>query len=140
MKSHTRKRRGDANLASEFFVASQLYRLGYLATITMGHTKEIDLVIMNHEGRIATIDVKGLKGKTSWIVMPKRRESDHFFVFVNYRGKFSDLSVRPEVYIVPSLEIDEILEPWKGKPEVTGIEYRTIKDSKYRDAWELLLG
>ena len=35
----------NTNLAAEFYVASQLFRLGYIVTITLGHTKEIDLIV-----------------------------------------------------------------------------------------------
>ena len=36
----------NTNLASEFYVASLLFRLGYAVTITLGHTKEIDLIVV----------------------------------------------------------------------------------------------
>ena len=51
----------NTNLAAEFFVASQLFRLGYTVTITLGNTKEIDLLVAHPDGRTVTIDVKGLK-------------------------------------------------------------------------------
>ena len=70
---------GETNLASEFYVASQIFRLGYNATITLGHTKEIDLVVTHPDGRFITIDVKGSKWKTSWPLKLKRKRKDHFF-------------------------------------------------------------
>ena len=126
------------NLTSEYFVASQLLRLGYVVTITLGQTKEIDLLVANPDGRTRTIDVKGLKDTTNWPLKPKLRREEHFFVLVNYRGKLTDPSFMPEVFVVPSLEIETLLSPWSGKPEVTCVEYRKIKGSRYQCAWDLL--
>lgn len=139
MANKNKKRKvGDANLASEFYVASQLYRLGYTATITLGHTKEIDLVVVHPDGRTITIDVKGLKDTTNWPLNPKLKSKEHFYILVNYRNKFGDLSFRPEVFVIPSLEIDNMLVSWTGIPEVKCVEYKNVKNSKYKDAWELL--
>lgn len=139
MADKNKKRKaGDTNLASEFYVASQLYRLGYTATITLGHTKEIDLVVVHPDGRTITIDVKGLKDTTNWPLTPKLKSTQHFYILVNYKGKLGDLSFRPEVFVIPSLEIDKVLVPWTGVPEVKCVEYKNVKNSKYKDAWELL--
>jgi len=59
------KKLEDTNLASEFYIASQLHRLGYITVLALGHTKEIDLVAIHPDGRTATIDVKGLKNTTN---------------------------------------------------------------------------
>ena len=139
MANKNKKRKlGDANLASEFYVASQLYRLGYTATITLGHTKEIDLVVVHPDGRTITIDVKGLKDTTNWPLNPKLKSEEHFYILINYKNKFGDVSFRPEVFVIPSLEIDNMLVSWAGITEVKCVEYKNIKNSKYKDAWELL--
>ena len=137
-KNNKKKKPGNTNLASEFYVASQLYRLGYVATITLGHTKEIDLLVAHPDGRVITIDVKGLKNTTNWPLQPKLKSKAHFYILVNYKNKLGDLSFYPEVFVIPSLEVDNVLSPWAGKPEVTCVEYKNIRNSKYKDAWELL--
>lgn len=48
-----------SNLAAEFHVASCLLRLGYLLSLTLGNTKEIDLRAHHPDGWTATIDAKG---------------------------------------------------------------------------------
>lgn len=126
------------NLASEFYVASQLFRLGYVVTVTLGHTKEIDLIVAHPDGRTITIDVKGLKNTTNWPLKPKLKSKNHFYVLVSYRNKFGDLTVPPDVFVVPSLEVEKILHPWSGKPDVTCVGYKDIKESKYKNAWGLL--
>ena len=55
----------NTNLASEFYITYLLFRLGYNVTITLGHTKEIDLIVTDAEGRKVSIDVTGLVGKTN---------------------------------------------------------------------------
>ena len=128
----------NTNLASEFFVASQLFRLGHNVTITLGKTKEIDLVVMNKQGKVVTIDVKGLKNKTNWPVNPKLISKNHYYVFVSYLNKFSSLDKEPEIFIVPSNRIKQLLGRWTGNPNVNALGYRKIKNTKYKNAWGLL--
>ena len=128
----------NTNLASEFFVASQLFRLGYMVTLTLGHTKEIDLIVTHPKGRVVTIDVKGLKNTTNWPLKPKLKKRDHFYVLVCYRNEFSNLHSQPDVFVVPSLEIKKVLSPWSGSRDMTGVSYRRIKKKNYKDGWHLL--
>ncbi len=131
-----REKGGETNLASEFYVASQLFRLGYNATITLGHTKEIDLVVTHPDEQIITIDVKGTRWKTSWpLKPPKRVRKDHFFVFLYYKV-FEDLDVPPEVFVVPARQIKRLVEDWV----IPGVPYNRLKNSRYEDAWGLLFG
>ena len=72
------KKSEDTNLASEFYVASQLYRLGYVTVLTLGHTKEIDLVAIHPDGRTVTIDVKGLKNTNlRWTPLSRHKIAVH---------------------------------------------------------------
>jgi len=96
MQKKSKRQSGNTNLASEFYVASQLFRLGYEVTITLGHTKEIDLIVINPtNGKTITIDVKGLKNKSNWPLTPQLKRKDHFYVLVNYCNKFNDLDLNP---------------------------------------------
>jgi hypothetical protein len=128
----------NTNLAAEFYIASQLFRLGYIVTITLGHTKEIDLIVAHPDGRTCTIDVKGLKNTTNWPLNLKLKKKDHFFVLVSYLNKFDQIEVSPDVFVVPSLYVDNLLTKWTGRPEVTCIGYGKLKNSKFRNAWHLL--
>lgn len=134
----TRGRNQTTNLAAEFFVASQLYRQGYIVTITLGHTKEIDLIIAHPDGRTVTIDVKGLKNKTNWPLKPKLIQRDHFFVLVSYVNQYHDVTTQPEVYVVLSRKVKSLLGGWSGRPEVTAVGYNRVKDGPFKDAWDLL--
>lgn len=125
----------NTNLASEFFIASQLFRLGYIVTITLGHTKEVDLIVVNKEGKKVSIDVKGLVGRTNWPLKPKLIRDDHFYILVTHKDKFNDLNTIPEVYIIPSIEINNLITEWKNR---SGVTYKALRNSKYENAWDLL--
>jgi hypothetical protein len=128
----------NTNLAAEFYIASQLFRLGYTVTITLGHTKEIDLFVGDQRGRVIPIDVKGLKNTTNWPVKPKLISKTHYFILVCYKNKFNEPSSAPEVFIIPSRKINPLLGKWSGNPNVTAIGYSKIRNSKYKNAWKLL--
>ena len=128
----------NTNLSAEFFIASQLFRKGYVVAVTYGNTKEIDLVVHNAKGKMITIDVKGLKNSTNWPVKKRKEHRNHYYILVNYKNKLADLDSFPEVYIIPGIEIKKYLSPWSGRPEVTAVAYSKVKESKYKDAWDLL--
>jgi hypothetical protein len=128
----------NTNTASELFVASQLSRLGYAVTITFGSTKVIDLMVAHSDGRMISIDVKGLKNKTNWPLTLKLKSKTHFFVLVSYLNKFRELTENPEVFVIPSIEIEKVLGAWSGNRSVTAVSYSKVKNSKYKDAWHLI--
>src|SRR5947209_19861515 len=98
----------NTNLAAEFYVLSLLHRLGYEANLTLGNKKSVDIVVVRDAGDAATVDVKGLAGKTSWPVDNlKEGKPNHFVVFVCFLGKIKDLTVVPEVYVMPSVRVAE---------------------------------
>ncbi len=133
-----RDRTQNTNLAAEFHVASQLFRLGYTTTVTLGHTKEIDLIVAHPDGRTVTIDVKGLKNKTNWPLAPKLISKNHFYVLVTYLNKFENVSSEPEVFVIPSTRVKSLLSRWSGRPDITAVAYSRVRDSKYKDAWYVL--
>ena len=114
------KIRQSSNLAAEYYVASILFRLGYVVTVTFGNTKEIDLIVHDPQTHdTVTVDVKGLKNTTNW-VMPKNpcQRPDHFYILVTFKNKFGDLDSVPEVYTLPSEEVTKLWVPWVRKKSV----------------------
>lgn len=139
----------NTNLASEFYVLSMLYRLGINAHLTLGNKKSVDIVIENGK-KIITIDVKGMIGKTIFLMDNFTKEANnHYFVFVTYLGKINDYSIIPEVYIVPSNDINkeqkllnnETLLYINNKKNRRGVSYSKIKklSKKYKDRWDYLV-
>ena len=82
----------NTNLAAEYYVLSMLYRKGLDAHLTLSNKKSIDIIIEKEDGRLITVDVKGLAGKICWPMDNFTKEhKSHFIVLVSflmYRVKF----------------------------------------------------
>ncbi len=128
----------NTNLASEYLILSMLYRLGLDAYITLGNKKSIDIIVKN-KNRTLTIDVKGLSGKTLFPLDNfKDKEENHFIVFVSYLNKIDDCSSSPEIYIVPSDEI-ELLMYRNPKGNRKGINLSALrKEKRHLNNWDSL--
>jgi hypothetical protein len=132
----------NSNLAGEFHVLSMLHRLGADATLTLGNKKSVDIVVVRAAGDTVTVDVKALAGKTSWPVDNFRGGKErHFLALVCFLGKIEDLATVPEIYIVPSNDIDGLMYKAPGGRKV--VELRIIRRTgdKYRgtEAWRQLI-
>jgi len=132
-----RKKTSDTSLASEYFVASQLARLGYLVEVTREHFPGIDLFVAHPDGRTVSIDVKGGKNKSNWPVQAVTVRPD-FYVFVAYAGKFYELDKQPpDVFVVPSTIAHKLVIHYRSMP---GVPHHRLRESQYKDAWHLLFG
>jgi hypothetical protein len=134
----------NTNLAAEYHVLSVLHRLGAEANLTLGNKKSVDIVIVRGAGDAATVDVKGLAGKTSWPVDNlKAGKQNHYLVFVCFLDRIRDLSVLPEVYVVPSERVAEFTYTSPGAAKRKVVELRVLRKPenavKFRDAWHLVL-
>ena len=96
----------DTNMASEFYVLSTLHRIGKNALLTLGNKKAVDILV-EMDGKVLTIDVKGIKDKNSSFPIDNLDLSlkNHFVVFVSYLGHITDPLVVPEVHIVPTNQL-----------------------------------
>jgi hypothetical protein len=122
----------NTGVASEYYVLSLLYRLGYDAYLTLGNKKSIDIQIIQ-DGKSITIDVKSVQGYSSLIVNNVVSKSNHFIVFVVYNNKFNDVSTSPEVYVVPSSIVVEIAESFKEQKRIF-----KNKITPYLNGWDIL--
>lgn len=129
------------NMASEFYVASLLWRLGFDVTITLGHIKEIDIIAKRKDGKLITIDVKAVRNPPFLLQKNERllKKKDHFLIFVYYGNKFSKIKENPRIFVVPSTELNKVVRPipnpkfsdrWETKPSY-------LKD--YEDRWDLIM-
>lgn len=129
----------NTNLASEFYVLSMLHRLGCDACLTLGNKKSVDIVVVRNSGDVATIDVKGLSGSTSWPVDNVKIAKNHFLVFVSFLGKIGDHTVMPEVYVVPSERLAPLVyHSPNGNRHVLQLSKMRKEGAEFRDAWCLL--
>ena len=131
--------KNNTNLAAEFHVLSVLHRLGLNANLTLGNKKSVDIAVVRDAGEAYTIDVKGLAGKTGWPIDNVRPgRNGHFIVFVSFLGKIDKTEVAPEVYIVPSMEMDVLAYNAPGGRKL--LRYTMMRDNahRFKEKWELL--
>ena len=123
----------NTGIASEYYILSKLYRLELEAYLTQGKTKSVDIRVIRPDGIPITIDVKSVRGYSSLVVNNVKNIRNHFIAFVIYNNKFQDIQIEPEVFIVPSFEVYEIMETYNT-------EKRVLKGKllKYKDKWEIL--
>jgi len=137
-------------VAGEYFVAAELSRRGFIASITMRNTRGIDILATNSEAkRAVTIQCKTSRDKNkSWIVRDKSEDfvsEAHFYVFVKLRTELE----RPDYYIVPSNVVAHYISTthreWlKGKKANGGqrkdsaMRIFSDPEDKYLEKWDLL--
>jgi len=139
-----------SGVSGEYFVAGELSRRGYIASITLRNTKGIDVLVSNGS---ATHSV-GLQVKTNhgerraWLLNKKAEDyfsKNLFYVFVNLKNDTS----RPDYYIVPSkVVVDHVKKghakwlrtPGKRVKQHTDNPIRMFQDvtKEYLQKWELL--
>lgn len=123
----------DTGVAAEYFVLSQIYRLGLEAYISQGNKKAIDIRVIQENGNPISIDVKAVRGYSSLVVNNIKTNENHYIAFVIYNNKFEDVLTSPAVYIVPSIEVPSITQHFKE-------ERRVMKGSleMYLNNWSAL--
>jgi len=143
-------------IAGEYFVAGELSRRGFIASLTLKNTTGIDILASNGEKSI-NIQVKTrLADKTGgWNLGSKPLDytSDHnsiFYVLVEASSDQKDKTIN--YYIIPKKELNEIVEKehlaWmsgtqkSGKARKSEMRFLWIKKhtelEKYRDNWGIL--
>jgi len=143
---------GLSGVAGEYFVAAELTRRGYIASITLRNTRGIDILASVAD---ATKSV-GIQVKTNqssgkeWMLNQKieadeqTRSKNLFYVFVRLNGMGE-----PEYYIVPRKATVKFAaenhQRWlktpdrKGQPHVdTPMRKFSDPNNKYKDRWDLL--
>lgn len=123
----------NTGVAAEYFVLSQLYRLGVEAYVSQGNKKAIDIRIVLDSGKAISVDVKSVRGYSSLVVNNVEHKKNHFLIFVIYNNKFENINVFPDVFIVPSIELPDITKHWKQQKRVMKTEL-----APYLNKWELL--
>lgn len=139
---------GLSGVAGEYFVAAELSRLGFIASVTLRNSRGIDILATSPAGRSISIQVKTNQfSKRDWLLksnVEKEGRPDHFFVFVNLNG-----SGAPTFHIVPSNVVAEYCrrshEEWLESPGKGGRAHRDTPMRRFADAenrhlsrWDLL--
>lgn len=138
-------------VAGEYYVAAELSRRGYLASITLRNSKGVDILCSNADAsKTAAIQVKAKSGsERSWILNEKGENyyADNFFyVLINIDD---DLLKHPEYTIVPSKVVADYIREshanWLKSPKRSGEARKdtTMRkfldlEEKYLNRWDLL--
>jgi len=139
-----------SGVAGEYFVAAELSRRGYVATLTLRSTRGIDILASDADStRSVGIQVNTSQYKSpTWLASKKAEDSELaenlFFVFVSLNG----LS-EPSYHVVPRHVVVKHLrenhERWLSQPRRDGkprkdTSMREFRDpeGKYRNRWDLL--
>jgi hypothetical protein len=139
-----------AGVAGEYFVAAELSRRGYIASISLRNTRGIDILVTNADAsRTVTIQCKtNQRGKKAWVLNEKCEEyhsPTHFYVFV----ALGSPDRRPTFHIVPSEAVARFVtedhRTWLSTPGRNGRRHvdnavrRFIDPSDdYLERWDLL--
>ena len=147
----TRKLPGSlVGVAGEHFVAAELSRRGYVASITLRNPNGIDILVSNaNASKSAGIQVKAKQGKSrDWILRDKAEQffsATLFYVFVNLKDRDS----RPDFFVVPSKVVAAhakkyhalwLSTPGKKEQQHKDNPMRKFhdKEGEYLERWDLL--
>lgn len=139
-----------SGVAGEYFVAAELSRRGYLASITLRNTKGVDILCSNADAtKTVAIQVKtNRRSNREWMLNQKAETfyaDNHFYVFVNLH----DDKQQPDYFIVHSKivanHVKETHATWLAAPGKDGRAHidttmRKFADlgEEYKDRWDLL--
>ena len=138
-----------SGVAGEYFVAAELSRRGYVASLTLRNTRGIDILASNADAtKSVGIQVKAIQSSGKEWMLNKKIESEVatnlFYVFV----RLNDLD-SPEYFVVPkeaaALYAKSNHERWLATPGLKGQAHKDTSmrkfadpDLKYLDRWDLL--
>jgi len=138
-----------AGIAGEYFVAAELSRRGFVASLTLRNTRGIDILASNRDAtKSVGIQVKTCQGdKPDWMLTKKAEEDvaeNLFYVFVCLPAHSA-----PSYYIVPRKIVGDFVrrdhENWSRTPGKKGqphghSDVRRFRDPerKYKDRWDSL--
>ncbi|NIG55892.1 group I intron-associated PD-(D/E)XK endonuclease [Chitinophaga sp. Cy-1792] len=126
-------------LASEFYVAAELTRLGYDVTITFGNTKAVDLLVHKNDNVFA-VQVKGIQRTKSicWnLDKTKFKGKNLIMVLVNLHADTPD--AKPEFFVLNHQETIELFKntPKEGEKRCY-LDYAFLKNKNiYQNRWQL---
>jgi hypothetical protein len=132
--------KNQTGIASEFYVAGELSRLGYDVTVTFGNTKSIDLLVHKND-EIYAVQVKGIQQTKSicWnLNKTKFKGRKIILVLVNLHA--DDINAKPEFFVLTQAEaLDLFINTPKEGENRAYLDYNRIKSSNnYKNRWDKL--
>ena len=87
--------------ASQFYVAAELSRRGYLVSLTLGNAPVADLLVVSPKQHSFMVDVKGQSTRNFWLIQRREPNEDLYFVLV-YLPKDNE---PPRFFVLSSTEL-----------------------------------
>jgi len=138
-----------SGVAGEYFVAGELSRRGYIASITLRNSKGVDILATNETAsKSVGIQVKTNQGHLKFWVLHRKAEKYYsknlFYILVNLNdGGIPDFHIVPSKIVANS--ISQGHRKWLKTPGKMGQKHndttmRNFKDleDKYLGRWDLL--
>jgi hypothetical protein len=133
-----------SGVAGEYFVAAELSRRGYLASLTIKNTAGIDILASNvFVTRTVGIQVKTAQNRSRAWTLGEKAENFHspnfFYVFVGLESA----GTMPVFYVVPSQVVAAFVKQFhceavaRGCKDIKMREFRD-KEGNYLGRWDLL--
>lgn len=125
-------------IASEFYVAGELSRMGFNVTFTFGNTKRIDLLVEKEE-KLISIQMKGIQRTKSicWNMDKTKIRKGILYILVNLH--VDNLLLKPDFFILSSDEALRLFKNSKKDGEKRSyLDYNQIKGNpKYENNWSI---
>ena len=122
--------RNSTHLAGEYFVAAELYRLGFSVGMTIGNAKAID-ILLEKDGQMIPVQVKAIRDKKSvgWPIMKDRVNMKIIYIFVllNPPGN------KPDYFIATG---DETMLKVKQYKTRGIIDISSLKSPDFQERWD----
>jgi hypothetical protein len=138
-----------SGVAGEYFVAAELSRLGYIATLTLKNTRGIDIIATNSSAACTVaIQVKTNQDDArKWMLNSKVESGEApnvYFVFVSLCGR-----AQPRYHVVPAAIVSDycrrthkayLAEKGRGGLQRKDTSMRAFRDpdDEYLNAWHVL--
>jgi len=122
--------RNSTHLAGEYFVAAELYRLGYCVGMTIGNAKAIDILV-EKRGRTVPIQVKAIRDKKSsgWPMMKARVKKGVVYVFV----LLNKPGTKPDYFIATAREAREEVRQYETRGIIL---LSSLKSADFQERWD----
>jgi hypothetical protein len=140
MSSSAQTTRYKTQWSTQFFVAAELTRRGYLVSLTFGNAAITDLLVQSPGGAKFTVDVKGQSNRSFWLVQRREKDLDHYFILVYLPPEFET----PRYFILSSNELMRRREEYeqqsksrgKYRDDLGGMNWTTAFE--YENCWDSL--
>ncbi len=125
----TRDRNG-THLAGEYFVAAELYRLGYTVAMTLGNAKAIDL-FAETDGRTVNVQVKAIakRQNVGWPIMRGKVMAGVVYVFVC----LNEPPLAPSYFIATAEEARKKVKQYTTRGI---IDLTTLRSDDFINRWD----